>query len=132
MPVRSPHNEPDKIYQDLQNLVNAGYSWRQISCFAPYDEIGIPPGTLATIHKTGVIPDRWRVPLGLPATAPAPICPECGIVHVSKRCPRATSPRRDEPAVRIGAVTEAERAAIYSLTPAQRKQALLKAARKPQ
>lgn len=124
MPLVSPRSDSDVI-ADLRRLHKKGYSWRQIACLDPYDTI--PPGTLATIHNTGVIPDRWRAVLGLHITAPAPVCPACGIVHVSKRCPRTIAPRRNEPAVRVGEVDEVERSAIFSLTPAQRKQALLRA-----
>lgn len=127
MPLASPRSDLD-IITDLRRLRKKGYSWRQIACLDPYD--AIPPGTLATICKTGVIPDRWRGALGLPLTAPAPVCPSCGIVHLSKRCPRTTAPRRAEPAVRVGAVTDDERAAIFSLTPAERLKALLRAVRK--
>jgi len=55
----------DAPLEDICTLYDTyGYSFRQIACFAPYDEIGIPAGTLATIHKTGRIPRRWLAPLG--------------------------------------------------------------------
>lgn len=56
---------PDTPFLDISYLHDtAGYSYRQIACFSPYDEVGIPAGTLATIHKTGRIPRRWLAPLG--------------------------------------------------------------------
>jgi len=133
--VADPHTEGrvrtcDAVSTDLSMLRDTyGYTWRQIACLAPYDAVGIPPGTLTSIYKTGVIPARWLAPLGLPAVAPAPVCPVCQVVHLSNRCP--ASPKRSrslDPAVRIGKVTEAERAAIMRLTPQQRKAALLEAA----
>lgn len=33
-----------------------------------------------------------RFALKLPALAPAPVCPKCGIVHVTKRCPAHRNP----------------------------------------
>lgn len=35
-----------------------------------------------------------RYHLGLPALAPAPVCPKCGQVHVTKRCTRRKPPKR--------------------------------------
>jgi len=133
--VADPHTEGrvrtcDAVSNDLSTLRDTyGYTWRQIACLSPYDAIGIPPGTLTSIYKTGVIPARWQVPLGLPAVAPAPVCPVCQVVHLSSRCP--ASPRRSrslEPAIRIGKVTDTERAGIMRLTPQERKAALLEAA----
>lgn len=35
-----------------------------------------------------------RAQLGLPALVPAPACPKCGEVHVSKRCTKSSKPAR--------------------------------------
>lgn len=53
--------------------------WRKIAVLEPYR--GMPPGTLASIAKTGNVPRKWLRRLGLQETAPAPVCPAHGIVH---------------------------------------------------
>jgi len=64
---------PDAPFFDVTNLHDTcGYSYRQIACLAPYDEIGIPVGTLATIRKTGRIPRKWLAPLGVTRYKPRP------------------------------------------------------------
>ena len=71
----------------LQTLRAAGMSWRVIQSenaeFRP-----VPVRTLWSIHKTGKVPKRWREHFGLPDVAPAPVCPDCGVVHV-RGCPKA-------------------------------------------
>jgi hypothetical protein len=60
--------------------------WRVIAERPEY--LGIPPGMLCAISK-GREPknNRIRIILGLPVLAPAPVCPTCGKVHISKICP---------------------------------------------
>jgi len=77
----------DNWQQVLQNLhTTSGMSWREIANLPEFQ--GIPAGTLCSISK-GFEPKnpKVRVQLGLSAQALAPVCPTCGVVHVTKRCP---------------------------------------------
>ena len=56
--------------------------------------------TAGTVHRfaNGIEPKRndLRHALGLPVTAPAPVCPRHGVVHVSRRCPADNSKPRQK------------------------------------
>ena len=41
-------------------------------------------------------PNSLLLALGLPVTAPAPVCPVHGVVHTAKRCPKAAPPDYDQ------------------------------------
>lgn len=66
-------------------------SWREIASMEDYE--GISHATLSAIAR-GRDPKSpaIRCKLGLPALAPAPVCPVHGVVHVSRRCPVARKP----------------------------------------
>jgi hypothetical protein len=82
----------DTVKDDLE-YVHAllGWSWRKMTLTGPYS--GIPAGTLCSIAKTSKVPKKWRERRGLPALAPAPVCPIHGVVHTG-RCPRPRKPRQ--------------------------------------
>lgn len=86
--VRNPDNHQDELKRlhDTQGL-----KWREIALLPEYS--GIPPGTLCAIAKGYPVPNIHRAKLNLPALAPAPVCPECDVVHVAG-CPKAKRPRR--------------------------------------
>ena len=75
----------DAIRRDLRRERGKGIKesgkptpWRILAQSYP----GVPPGTLCAIAK-GRTPQKAsvRAALGLPVTAPAPVCPRCGVVH---------------------------------------------------
>ena len=77
---------PDTVltYQDVADILTA--------------RIGIRV-TRATVWRflhEELEPERpaLRAALGLPVTAPAPVCPRHGVVHVSRRCPPDNSKPR--------------------------------------
>lgn len=57
---------------------------------------GLTSGTAFRIAERNYEPKdpHIRHALGLPALLPAPACPRCGSVHVSKRCTRLIRERR--------------------------------------
>lgn len=63
-------------------------TWRAVG-----DAYSVPARTAWRIANTDYEPksSSLRLRLGLPALAPAPVCPRHGIVHTRKTCPR---PRR--------------------------------------
>lgn len=83
-------------------------TWRQIQRqFADFRPL--PTRTLWKIATTGEVPRKWRSHLGVPDTRPAPVCQDCGDVHVTRRCPA----RERRPRHRLVAqVSEAEKAAV--------------------
>jgi len=58
-------------------------TWKDVG-----DEFGIPGGTAHRIATSDYEPKRpvIRFRLGLPTLVPAPVCSQCGQLHVSKRC----------------------------------------------
>lgn len=68
---------------------NPPLSWRKIAD-AHYPDMprNLMGMYLCVIYKHGREPKRpdVRAALGLPVTAPAPVCAKCGQVHVAKRC----------------------------------------------
>ena len=67
--------------------------WRKIAVLDDYRDI--PPGTLAAIAKGYPIPRKWYRRLGLQLYLPAPACPRCGKVHVTRRCTERQQDYRD-------------------------------------
>jgi len=79
--------ESNAIRDELADLRdNLCLKWREIAKRQKFK--GIPIQTLSMIYlgKRGV-PKRYREQLGIPDTAPAPVCPSCNVVHVGK-CPK--------------------------------------------
>lgn len=86
--ARMPVRNPDIVSKALSELHDtSGLSWRKIAKMDDYS--GIPAGTLAAIAKGYPIPRKWHHRLGVRETKPAPVCLECGEVHIKNgRCPR--------------------------------------------
>lgn len=85
----------DKARERLKAIKNTlGLPWREIAKMAEFQPI--PFGTLERFATTCYEPKRpeWRRILGLPSFAPAPVCPKCGVVHVTKRCTAGSGSRR--------------------------------------
>jgi hypothetical protein len=63
---------------------------------------GIPGGTLSRIAQSGgeFFPAKWADLLGVKVVAmiPAPACPKCGEVHVTKRCNKTAKVQKSEKA----------------------------------
>ena|SRR3990167_5569303 len=103
--LKNAVRNPDIVSKELRSLKGTtGLTWRKIALLDDYSPI--PAGTLSTIAKDGYIPRKWRLRLGLPALAPAPVCLKCGNVHVTKKCmanngnghrPRRVAIRIDNP-----------------------------------
>jgi len=87
--VRTPDMAQDELKQAHGTQIP---SWRKLSLLEAYS--GIPAGTLCSIAKTGKVPNKWRERFGLPALAPAPVCPVHGVVHLARRCPVLRKPRQ--------------------------------------
>jgi len=90
--------------QDVQTEIGKyrpGKTWREIAALPCFQ--GVPAATLCAIYKHGRVPHNpayLRI-LGLPVTAPAPVCRQCGQVHVTKRCTaRVARPRVRRPSRR--------------------------------
>ncbi|MCC6192078.1 MAG: hypothetical protein IT318_23865 [Anaerolineales bacterium] len=85
MTQTGPVQQLDAIRRDLlAKHDRQGLSWRKI---AKRHYPGVPAGTLCAIAK-GREPKKIsvRLALGLPALADAPVCPDCGQVHVAGVC----------------------------------------------
>jgi len=65
--------------------------WRKVG-----DEYGITGAMAFRIANSDYEPKDPHIlsTLGLPAYAPAPVCPKCGKVHVTKRCTVKKPPER--------------------------------------
>ncbi len=83
MTVQTLYTE-QAVLGDLKRLKARGKTLRAIA-----DEY--PGATYGDIQRAlkGNFPKRLakRLAFNLPALAPAPVCPTCGVVHVSKQCP---------------------------------------------
>ena len=88
---RGEMNTIDMIRHDLEDAYKELKNWRKVG-----DEFGISEGMAWRIVNEGYEPKEVeiRMVLGLPALAMAPVCPYCGVVHVSKRCPSKMRRRR--------------------------------------
>ncbi len=86
-----PVQQLDALRRDLARKHDRQHlSWREIARrYFP----AVPPGTLCAVAK-GREPKKIavRLALGLPAVADAPVCPDCGQVHVAETC-TASKPR---------------------------------------
>ena len=81
MPIRTL----DTVRSEITRQRDSDLKWREVGNTFP----GVPLGTLCRIYKDSTyIPHKPEIikSLGLPITAPAPVCPKCGGVHVTKRC----------------------------------------------
>lgn len=93
-------------YTNLERLAEkyrAGMTWKAIG-----DEIQVSAATVRRAVVLGIYPsdNKLRTALGLPVTAPAPVCPRCGVVHLRKTCPPAQPiKRRRRPSRRAQART---------------------------
>jgi hypothetical protein len=75
----------DTLRGDLLRKNNQGIGWRDLAENYP----GVPPGTLcAFAHGREPKKPSVRAALGLPVLAPAPVCPDCQVPHVTQRCPK--------------------------------------------
>jgi len=81
-------------HQRLQNSIQTAYkrlgTWQRVG-----DKFGISRGLAYRIGVEGYNPKmpHLRATLGLPALAPAPVCPKHHVVHIRKTCPSDT-PRK--------------------------------------
>lgn len=76
---------------ELQKTLRKAYkrlnNWRAVG-----KDYGITGGMAYRIaHGYEPKDPRIRTTLHLPALVPAPVCPRCGVVHVSKRCTQKRS-----------------------------------------
>jgi len=71
-----------RLKKAYKRLKNKG-GWRAVG-----REFGIPARTAWRISERDYVPKNahLRTKLGLTTLAPAPVCPKCGKVHVTKRC----------------------------------------------
>lgn len=79
------------VLGDLKRKKSQGKSLREIA-------LDYPGATYGDIQRAlqGDFPktSKKRAAFNLPSLAPAPVCPRCGLVHVSKRCTANRAPRR--------------------------------------
>lgn len=77
-------NRMDSIRQEIKKAYKKAKNWRRVG-----DQFGISEGMAWRIVNEGYEPKgpQIRIHLGLPAYELAPVCPHCGVVHVTKRCP---------------------------------------------
>lgn len=76
-------------YTNLERLAEryaAGMTWKALGA-----GIGVSAATVRRAVALGEYPhdNSLRSALGLPVTAPAPVCVKCGVVHLRKTCPPA-------------------------------------------
>jgi hypothetical protein len=73
------------IRSKLKNAYKQQHSYRLVG-----EQFGISSPTARRIIEEDYEPKtiRIRLALGLPAYAPAPVCPKCGVVHLRKFCPK--------------------------------------------
>lgn len=96
-PVQSLETVKAGLWERRRTLGN----WEAVA-----SEIGVSLGTTVRVAN-GYEPKQpaIREALGLPVTAPAPVCPKCGVVHIRKTCPPAgpRKPRRNVKAIIMAA-----------------------------
>lgn len=95
--VTAPELEKRRVWTILRRL-HLTHSWGKIQAiYFPK----VKRGTLQRIATSDYFPKRRDVlqALGVPEMHLAPVCPTCGEVHISKRCPAkrktASGPRRN-------------------------------------
>lgn len=73
----------DTVRRKIQKAYQKRHNWQKVG-----DEFGITKGMAYQIAVYGHEPKdpHIRLRLKLPALVPAPVCPKCCVVHVTKRC----------------------------------------------
>ncbi len=73
----------DELRLKINALYKKLHTWQLVG-----DELKINKGLAYRIAKTDYEPHEphLRELLDLPILMPAPVCPRCGVVHVTKRC----------------------------------------------
>jgi len=82
------------VRDEIRAMRQNGVLLREIAKYYADGEYRIPLGTLSRIdHDPNYAPHKPVIlkALGLPALAPAPVCPACGVIHL-RRCPRRPAP----------------------------------------
>ena len=76
-------NDLEQLSLNIRNTYEVEQNWRRVA--ARFD---INPGLAYKIGVQGYDPKtpHLRVKLGLPALAPAPVCRDCGDVHITGFC----------------------------------------------
>jgi len=102
-------NALDAVRGELIQARRSKVPWAQIGeSFS-----GVRIGTLKRIaYDPQYVPKRADIcqTLGLPLTAPAPVCPRHGVVHIPRRCPPDNpKPRRPSPRMRRKRLVHDER-----------------------
>lgn len=87
----------EQVQQELKALNNF-FSFREIERLFP-EYTGIPPGTLSSIAKKGIVPKKWRTQLNIKDEGiVVEPCIECGKIHrIVNTCPskkKVSRPRR--------------------------------------
>lgn len=79
------------LRRDVKNAYKRLKNWRAVG-----REFQITSGMAYRIAMDKYEPKdpHIRYLLGLPALVPAPVCPECGEIHLAKRCPKRARPKR--------------------------------------
>lgn len=82
--------EISEIARRMKKEYDSVKSWQKVA-----DAWGVTKPMAYRIALKGYEPKKIiiRHHLGLPALAPAPVCPIHGVVHVSRRCPQPGKPR---------------------------------------
>ena len=82
----------DTLRRKIKKAYQKRHNWRDTGA-----EFGVTGGMVYRIAMSDYEPKRAhiRAALGLPVYIPAPACPHCGIVHISKRCPSQRKQPRD-------------------------------------
>ena len=80
----------ERVRVDIQRRYKRLKNWRKVASF-----YGINVGMAWRIaHGYEPKEAHIRYILDLPALVPAPVCPKCGNVHVTKRCTLVRRPHR--------------------------------------
>ena len=77
----------ESVRAEILGKRDRGLKWRVIADDYQQGGYRIPLGTLCRIAKDDHYQPRNHATLkalGLPVTAPAPVCPRCGVVHLRK------------------------------------------------
>lgn len=82
------YKTPQQVREYLRKIKGTGKTLRDIADEYRYLTYGDVARALAGIMPAG---NEKREDLGLAPLGLAPVCPVCGIVHVSSRCPRKRS-----------------------------------------
>lgn len=79
------------VQKRLLSDYGSSQDWKAVGA-----KYGISGGMAYRVAMHAYEPQRThiRLALGFPALAPAPCCPDCGIPHVTRRCPRRRKPAR--------------------------------------